>query len=600
MKKQALFLLTCLIGINLSGQNLQQRFDFFKSPQSIASSILETSDGGFLLVGSIGNNIDARQGDIAIIKTDARYELQWQQKYFSIYSSGSNGITCSPQAHLEYAAEAIEVSDGYVIVGSHDRKDGLLCAGPNTHLLGDFDVMVTKIDKQGTLLWSKTYGQSQVQMATGIIATRDGGFLISGFANTGAVLSPARPWFLKLNKEGIVEWSQMQTSFAFQGVAALVGVGAWKFPILELQNGGFMYLASSGDASYLVKLNVNGNMIWSKKFNHGAFTGHLNSNPDWGIGAASYAFFHSLIEKPNGNLVMLGNLYFALAVVINPNDPLGAFFAIGGMAEMDSTGTVQKASIFAHPTGHGGTIFDMITTDFELLPNGNYLIGGLKEGRSFLLEYDFSATQINTHGQWARQFGPYTFSAAPYGLDLPSFSLKNGRAALFYDNFKLAVTDLNAMPDSCGLNWAPIQSLEVNPFNLVDVSSNMMFNNTLGLRDSLSLRQAPIDSFQVVYECNSTSLSVEDEDFENKAVLYPNPLPGNQCFLQFETQKGGQFLCEVNDLYGRRILAKKIMTVPGENKIMLAFPQGLSAGQYVLRLSGISSHSSVVKRFVKR
>lgn len=600
MKKQTLFLLSLLLGSSLFAQNLQQRFDFLKSPQAIASSILQTSDGGFLLIGSIGNDIDATQGDIALIKTDASYEWEWQQKYFSFYSSGSNGIPCNPQAHLEYAADAIEVSDGYIIVGSHDRKDGLLCAGPNTHLLGDFDVMVTKVDKQGNLLWSKTYGQNQVQMATGIIATSDGGMLISGFANTGGVLTAARPWFLKLDKDGIVEWSQLQTSFAFQGVAALVGAGAWKFPVIELQQGGFIYLASAGNDSYLVKLNARGNMIWSKKFFHGAFTGHLNSNPDWGIGAASYAFFHSMIEKPNGNLVMLGNLYFALAVVIDPNQPLGAFFAIGGVAELDSTGSFVKGSVFAHPTGHGGTIFDMVTTDFELLPNGNYLVGGYNEGRAFLLEYKLDATAANSHGQWARQFGPYTFSAAPFGLDLPSFSVKNGRAALFYDNFKLAVTDLHAGPDSCGRNWAPIQSLEVQPFSLVDVSSNMNFNTNLGQRDNLSLRQAANDSFRVIYECNSTALAVEDRSIQKTAVLYPNPVEGNQCFLRFETQQGGIYMYEVTDLFGRRLIAQKIQAIPGENQIQITLPVGLTSGQYVLRLTDVGNGESVLKRLVKR
>lgn len=598
MKKQTLIFLSFLFSLSLFGQNLQQRFDFLASYQSMASSILKTSDGGFLMIGSIGNDIDPTKGDIALIKTDARYELEWQQKYFTFYSSGSNGILCNAQAHLEYAADAIELSDGYVVVGSHDRKDGLLCSGPNTHLLGDFDVMVTKVDKQGTILWSKTYGNPNVQMATGIIATNDGGFLVSGFANIGGVLTAARPWFLKLDKDGIVEWSQLQASFAFQGVAALVGAGAWKFPVIELKNGGYLYLASAGNDSYLVKLNANGNMIWSKKFFHGAFTGHLNSNPDWGIGAASYAFFHSMIEKPNGNLTILGNLYFALAVVINPNDPLGAFFAIGGIAELDSTGTFVKGSVFTHPTGHGGTIFDMITTDMELLSNGNYLIGGLKEGRSFLLEYDFDATQANSHGVWARQFGPYTYSSAPFGLDLPSFALKNGRAALFYDNFKLAVTDLNAAADSCGFNWAPIQSLEVQPFNLADVSSNMNFNTSLGQRDSLRLRQVTMDNFEVVYECNSTTLAVEDDLVENEGVLYPNPVSGNQVFLKTTELRAGKYAVEVLDLYGRVVWQENFQLMSGEQYIEISLPAELVAGQYVLRFSW--SAQSVVKRFIKR
>ncbi len=587
MKKQTFFLLSLLLTSGLFAQNLQQRFDFQGNYQSIASAILQTSDGGYLLTGSIGNDIDPTRGDIALIKTDSRYELEWDKRYFSYYSSGSNGLPCNPQTHLEYAAAAIETHDGYVIAGSHDRKDGVLCTGPNTHLLGDFDVLVTKTDKQGNLLWSKTFGNGNVQMATGIIATRDSGFLISGFANTGAVLSPARPWFLKLDKDGDVEWSQVQTSFAFEGVAALVGAGAWKFPVMELQNGNFLYLASAGNDSYLVKLNSQGNMIWGKKFFHGSFTGQLNQNPDWGIGAASYAFFHSLIEKPNGKLVMLGNLYFALAVVIDPNDPLGAFFAIGGIAELDSVGTFVKGSVFAHPTGHGGTIFDMVTTDIEPLPNGNYLIGGLNEGRAFLLEYELDATQTNAHGQWARQFGPYDYTAAPFGLDLPAISLKNGRAAIFYDNFKLAVTDLNAAPDSCGFNWAPIQSLQVQPFNLVDVSSNMNFSNVLDFRANLNLREGNLDSLKVIYECNSTALAVEESFVSQDLVIYPNPVQ-DQFFVRFQAKQAGELDYSLMDLYGRIVLRGRVHAVYGENTFSVQLPQALAAGQYVWRMGRAS------------
>jgi hypothetical protein len=325
-----------------------------------------------------------------------------------------------------------------------------------------------------------------------------------------------------------------------------------------------LYLASSGDDSYLVKLNALGNLIWAKKFLHGGFTGHLSQNPDWGIGAASYAFFHSLIEQPNGNLTLLGNLYFALAVVVNPNDPLGAFFAIGGIAELDSTGNFVKGSVFTHPTGHGGTIFDLITTDIERLANGNYLVGGLNEGRSFLLEYDLAESRVNHHSQWARQFGPYQFTAAPFGLDLPAFSHRQGQVALLYDDFKLGVTDLQASPDSCGRNWGPIQSLEVQPFTLVDVSSTMQFQSQLGLRDSLDLRTAPLDSLQIVYPCNSTALSAETgPGISSPLTLYPNPIRDNRFHLAFEASKNYLETVRIYDVWGKMVLQEQQPVSPG-------------------------------------
>lgn len=603
MKTYTAFITCILLGLSLFAQSSKLQYSFKGNGHAVATNIIPLTDQGYLMVGSSGNGDIPTFSDMLLMKTDAKLELEWSTRYKSYYTSKSNGFACPPQAHLEYAASAVEVSDGYVLVGSHDRKDGALCSGPNTHLLADFDLVVMKVDKMGQPVWTRRFGNNSVQMGTHIQQTSDGGFIVSGFANTGAVLSAAHPFLLKLDAQGQPEWSRIQTSFNFQGLAALLAAGSWRFPIIELKAGGYAYLASTGNETFLVRLDAQGNTQWAKRFFHSDVTGHINQSPDWAVGAASYAFFHSLVELPNGHITFLGNLYFALAIVIDPNQPLGTFFAMGGLVEVDQNGLYVNASVFSHPTGHSPPL-DLVTTDMELLPNGNLLIAGLNEYRSFVLEYDHSATTINGHSQWAKSIDIYHFNGIPYGHDLPSVTYRNGQAIMLYDNFKVGVTALNSQVDSCARNWGPIHSLPVASFAMPDVTMQMRFDSTMAFvpRDTLVLLTEPIDSLQRDLTCGSqVALSIANllqrpRQEGGFLLASPNPWNSGELTLRFEAPEASTYQATMMDLQGRTWAQQTGRVLAGENRLrwQADVPQGL----YMIRV--VTSNGQWTTKVVRR
>ena len=130
--------------------NQQWAQTYGNSGDSEASSIVQTSDGGYAIGGftnSTGNGIYS----FWLIKTDAKGNEQWSQTYGA---SGDNE-----------AYSMIQTSDG-----------GYALAGYTTTLgSGGRQMLLVKTDANGNMVWSQTYGGGGDSEAYSVIQTSDGG-----------------------------------------------------------------------------------------------------------------------------------------------------------------------------------------------------------------------------------------------------------------------------------------------------------------------------------------------------------------------------------------------------------------------------------------
>ena len=116
-----------LIKIDGKGKVVWEK-TFGGKSSDVGKSIQQTSDGGFIIVGSTWVK-DRRNYDLYIIKTDYSGNTEWEKKYGGEHGDIGNHI--------------IEDSDGgYVIVG-------------HTYM----DVLILKLDGDGNMLWSETIGE---------------------------------------------------------------------------------------------------------------------------------------------------------------------------------------------------------------------------------------------------------------------------------------------------------------------------------------------------------------------------------------------------------------------------------------------------------
>jgi hypothetical protein len=159
-----------MLKLNYSGFiEWEKSFGYFGSDNGF--SIIQTQDQGFLLTGVLDvtasegegntNRLNAARhagGDYWVIKLDQMGELQWRRYY------GGNFTDTA------YAAAETQAGN-FIIVGSSDSDDVDI-----NNNKGSYDFWVLKLSNDGTLLWEKSYGGSEIDEARDITMTHDGIF----------------------------------------------------------------------------------------------------------------------------------------------------------------------------------------------------------------------------------------------------------------------------------------------------------------------------------------------------------------------------------------------------------------------------------------
>ncbi len=174
----------------------------------------------------------------------------------------------------------------YYIAGLTTSDDGD-CEGIGFH--GDHDYFIGRIDSAGYFVWKECLGGSDDDEVYAMRATSDGGCVLIGSSDSSDGDVPGNyggtdVWVVKLNKNGEIVWSKN-----FGGSEDDEGIG-----IVEDSEGNFIFLADtfsndhdvsgyhgSGDM-WLVKLDSNGNILWQKCLgdSHTEYSGNLTITSD--------------------------------------------------------------------------------------------------------------------------------------------------------------------------------------------------------------------------------------------------------------------------------------------------------------------------------
>ena len=154
------------------------------------NSVEIASDGGFIAAGRT-DNFGARHTDLWLVKTDEKGKMLWNNRF----GGGKH----------DEAFSVINANDeGYVVTG-YTRSFGA----------GDDDIWLLKTDKAGKEVWNKTFGGEFEDKAKSLIATNDGGYLITGYTkpkqdkiNKNKVKSFMAGYLLKTDGSGNQQWAE--------------------------------------------------------------------------------------------------------------------------------------------------------------------------------------------------------------------------------------------------------------------------------------------------------------------------------------------------------------------------------------------------------
>jgi len=198
------------------------------------NSLTQTSDGGYAIAGYT-SSFGAGEWDFYVVKLDANGNLQWTT---TIGGPGN-----------EISESLIQTSDGGYAIAGLTQSFGA----------GKWDVYVVKLDANGNLQWTTTIGGPGNEISESLIQTSDGGYIIAG-TTTSFGVGEADVYVVKLDANGNLQWTT-----TIGGKNTEEG-----FSLIQTSDGGYAIAGSTtsfgagGRDVYVVKLDANGNLQWTK------------------------------------------------------------------------------------------------------------------------------------------------------------------------------------------------------------------------------------------------------------------------------------------------------------------------------------------------
>ena len=284
-----------------------------ETPNNVSGRVLQISETDFVLVGNVGFYFTTPRQDIFLARVTGDGDVVWTQRIGggtnnqdlaqsaiiasdgNIVIAGQTGswgtdagtnnnytdqyfLKVSPAGNILWTrtvGNAQKVDRSFDIVELPDQS--LVAAGSYIHTGGTFYANLVKMDKNGTVLWHKAFGEGlapQANHAYGVLATSDGGFLVTGSSTNLQTNFQGYSDLLiiKTDANGDPEWSRVVTGAApdlFENASNAV----------EKSNGDFSIMAATssyptvgfvGNKYALLTLNPTGELVNLKTYNQGS------------------------------------------------------------------------------------------------------------------------------------------------------------------------------------------------------------------------------------------------------------------------------------------------------------------------------------------
>lgn len=169
-------------------------------------TVLQTSDGGYVLSGESNSNIGVDKSensiggqDYWIVKLDNVGTIVWQNTIGGFFGDTPFSLR--------------QTSDGGYIIGGY-TPSGL--GGDKTEPnYGGQDYWIVKLDNLGSIIWQNSIGGASNDFLTSIRQTSDGGYVVGGFSSSSISGDKTDPnlggedyWIVKLDVTGNIVWQK--------------------------------------------------------------------------------------------------------------------------------------------------------------------------------------------------------------------------------------------------------------------------------------------------------------------------------------------------------------------------------------------------------
>ena len=508
------------------GLKLQWKKQYFSGNVSGGSKLIQTVDGGFIIVGEISDNTNIGAG--LLVKTDSIGNLLFSKQYFDFAGNS------------HYIPDIKATNDGnYVMLGGVDNDD------PSVHT-----TYILKIKPDGSILWSKAVNiPNGYSIGSSILQTSDGGLVIGGGGTTAQSGSPGyfeQMLMVKLNSSGALLWSK--------GINSPDTTSSGATSVLEDTDGGYIFagffskysnnftMDSSGP--YIVKINSGGVLQWTKTFDK------------------------------------LSN--FSISNMIHTSDGSYAGVGITGLENNNSTlvdGIIYKFGSgfeFCDPAGSNGSTVDM----------------------GSIITENIAVHDITTSTENPRvtlvSVGTATSICNILPIRLVSFdaTLQNKSVMVRWKSADEVNTDHYTVEKSSdAITFSPLQTLLAKGASTLIQTYGLIDMHPLPGTSYYRLKEYDKDG-RVTYS-NTVSVTFASN---GSITIHPNPVKNNITVL-IQSPFNSQAIFQITDITGRVLSTQSTKVIEGTNSVLLpaAF---LPKGVYVLKI--IQNDQVQSLKFLKR
>lgn len=211
-----------------------------------ANQIQPTSDGGYIMVG-YSFSFGAGNSDIFVIKTDEDGEIIWEKTYGGDLNDLGLSITLTEEG-------------GYII-----------CGGTESFGAGNSDVLIVKINADGEVQWSKTYGGSGYELGASITKTANNDFIIAGYTRSFGA-GGEDFYVLKIDTQGDTIWtktfggesddsaksviSTSDNGCIIAGYTRTFGAGGLEMYVVKTDEGGFSECGQNAAGTIISEITI--------------------------------------------------------------------------------------------------------------------------------------------------------------------------------------------------------------------------------------------------------------------------------------------------------------------------------------------------------
>jgi hypothetical protein len=256
--------------------------------------------------------------------------------------------------------------------------DYVLAGCTNNPGFGGKDVLVTRTDSAGNVIWSRQYGGSGNETALSVAETADGGFVLGGESFSNDPNGDA--FILKVDASGMMQWWKEYGDGLYDITYSMLGLADG-----SIISAGLLEVAPVDYDAFLMKTDANGDTLWTKV-----------------IGVPGIDHAVNVIQTSDSGFIFCGKTLSR-----------GQGLCDCWLVKTDMNGDTLWTRTY------GGAGWDE-SMDIIEQPNGYIVCGGTNsEGNS---NYDFLLMQIDFSGNlvWVKQYGGYNVEASYCVQEVPN------------------------------------------------------------------------------------------------------------------------------------------------------------------------------------